>query len=94
MCWRTCSRASGSSCLSSSTSCEASYAAKIHQQADVERLGDETYRKVTTYATGFLEPLVGGTEDVLVDFDFATVSENDGEVRVIGIVVKTEECQV
>lgn len=93
MCWRTCSRASGSSCLSSSTFCEASCAANIHQQTDVERLGDSTDRKTTINATGFLEPLVGGAEDVLVDFDFATVTEDDGEVGVIWIVVKPVVCQ-
>jgi len=44
----------------------------------LEQLGDATVSKLTVDATSFLEPKVGGAEDVLVDFDFATVLEDDG----------------
>lgn len=46
---------------------------------------------MTVDATSFLEPKVGAAEDVLVDFDFATVFEDDGEVGVIWVVVYTVE---
>lgn len=55
----------------------------------MERLGDATDSKLTVYATSFLEPKVGGAEDVLVGFDFATIFEDDGEVGVIWVVVYT-----
>ena len=36
---------------------------------------------------GFLEPLIGGAEDVFVDFDIPPIAKLDGEVAVVGIVV-------
>ena len=59
----------------------------------MEELGDATDSELTTDATGFFEPVVGGAEDVFVDFDFATVSKDDGEIGVIWVVVYTAECQ-
>ena len=41
------------------------------------------YGGAATNATGLLEILVGSAEDALVNFDFATVSEHDGEVGVV-----------
>ena len=38
-------------------------------------------------AAGFLEPLIGGAEDVFVDSDLPPVAKFDGEVAVVGIVV-------
>jgi hypothetical protein len=52
-----------------------------------------TDSELTIDATGRLEPLVGGAEDVLVHFDFATVFEDDGEVVVVWVVVYAAVCQ-
>lgn len=46
---------------------------------------------MTVDATSFLEPKVGGAEDVLVDFHFAAVFEDDCKVGVIWVVVYTVE---
>jgi hypothetical protein len=79
--------------LSFSTGFEASYAASIHHQVDLGQLGGVTDSELTIDATGRLEPLVGGAEDVLVHFDFATVFEDDGEVGVVWVVVYAAVCQ-
>ena len=80
MCWRTCSRASGSSCLSSSISCEASYTAHGHQQVYSKQLGGATDSEAATDTTGLLEQIVRRAEAILVYFDFAAVFENDCKV--------------
>jgi len=46
-----------------------------------------TNGEATADAAGFLEPIIGGAEDVFVDLDLAPVAELDGKVAVFGVVV-------
>jgi hypothetical protein len=48
---------------------------------------DNTYSEVSTSAASVFEPLVSGTEDVLVGFDLAAIFEHDGEVGVVRVVI-------
>jgi hypothetical protein len=73
--------------LNSITARLASYTAHIHQHANSAKTADNTHSEVSTNANGVFEPFVGGTEDVLVDFDLAAIFEHDGEVGVVWVVI-------